>query len=286
MELLLKPWQLRTCLIPLIAPLMIAASVGSLAAQDVSFDFSRLVEYREVTPADRLERYPHERLIEMRLPISVRFQGLASGEIEHLDFEIDGTSAGILVESFSPTTVLATDAVAVETITKTIKERSLGATLSAAIPVPVGPVAAEVGPSLSAGTSNTKEATEKIKRLPPKRPIVVSGTFAQGRGVFFKFKQSSQTSFEGVHELAVTFAVPQSWQAGGVRISCAARGHRTRWWMDQPTVFAEVDAVVELYPEGDLTLRKQAVRRLQEAEANERSDWGLGELFLTSGSRS
>ena len=87
--------------------------------QDVSFDFARLVEYRDVTPAERLERAPHERLIEMKLPISVRFQGLAVGEIEHLDFEIDGTAAGIRVESFSPATELAADAVSVETINKT-----------------------------------------------------------------------------------------------------------------------------------------------------------------------
>ena len=118
------------------------------AGPDVSFDFARLVEYRDVTPAERIERDPHERLIEVKLPISVRFQGLAGGEIEHLDFEIDGTPAGIRVESFAPATELASDAIAVETITKTIKERSLGATLSGTIPVPVGAVAAEVGPSV------------------------------------------------------------------------------------------------------------------------------------------
>ena len=180
---------------------------------------------------------PHERLIEMKLPISVRFQGLAVGEIEHLDFEIDGTAAGIRVESFSPATELAADAVSVETINKTIKERSLGATLSGKLPVPVGPVSCDVGPSVSAGMSKSNETSEKVKRVPPKRPVVVSGTFAEGRGVFFKFKQSPQTWFEGVHELVVMFAVPTSWQAGGVRVSATARGHKPRLWMDQPTVF-------------------------------------------------
>jgi hypothetical protein len=252
----------------------------------VSFDFARLVEYRDVTPDVRLERAPHERLIEMKLPVSVRFQGLAVGEIEHLDFEIDGAAAGIRVESFSPTTELAADAVAVETITKTVKQRSLGATLSGKLPVPVGPVACDVGPSISAGMSKANEATEKVQRIPPKRPIVVSGTFAQGRGAFFKFKQSSQTSFEGVHELVVTFAVPADWQAGGVRVSATARGHKPRLWIDQPTVFGKVTTIVELYPEGDYALRKAAARRLEAAEAEEHGGWGLGELFLTSGARS
>ena len=76
------------------------ASGAAACAQNVGFDFSRLVEYRDVTPRGRLKLVPHERLIEMKLPVSVRFQGLAYGEIEHLDFEIDGTAAGLRVESF------------------------------------------------------------------------------------------------------------------------------------------------------------------------------------------
>jgi hypothetical protein len=273
--------------IPLAVTLAVAGSAGPLAfGQDVNFDFSRLVEYRDVTPAERHERVPHERLIEMKLPISVRFQGLAVGEIEHLDFEIDGTAAGIRVESFSPATELAADAVSVETIKKTTKERSLGATLSGKLPVPIGPVSCDVGPSISAGMSKADETSEKVKRVPPKRPVVVSGTFAEGRGVFFKFKQSPQTWFEGVHELVVVFAVPTSWQAGGVRVSATARGHKPRLWMDQPTVFGRVATVVELYPEGDYTLRKAATRRLESAATEEHKGWGIGDLFLTGGSRS
>jgi hypothetical protein len=219
------------------------------------------------------------------LPVSVRFQGLAIGEVEHLDFEIDGAPAGIRVDSFSPTTELAADAISVETINKTIKEKSLGATLSGKLPVPIGPVSCDVGPSLSAGMSKANEATEKVQRIPPKLPVVVSGTFAQGQGVFFKFKRSSQTSFEGVHELTVRFAVPASWQAGAVRVSAAARGHKPRLWMDHPIVFSEMTTTVELYPEGDYTLRKAALRRLDAASGKEKAGWGLGELFLTSGAR-
>jgi hypothetical protein len=270
----------------LIAVLAGAQSSAAVAmAQDVSFDFSRLVAYRDVTPPERLARIPEERLIEMKLPVSVRFQGLMVGEIELLDFEVDGSAAGIRVESYGPTTELAADATAVETITKTTKERSLGATLSGKLPVPVGPISCDVGPSVSAGMSRSNEATEKVKRIPPKRPVVVSGTFAEGRGVFFKFKPSPQTTFEGVHELTVTFAVPASWQGGGVHVTAAARGHKPRLWVEQPTVFTQVATVVQLYPEGNYLQRKAAARRLDAADADEHRGWGLGDLFLTSGSR-
>jgi hypothetical protein len=232
-------------------------NVGTLSlAQDVSFDFARLVEYRDVTPSEWLERTPHERLVQVKLPVSVRFQGLVSGEIEHLDFEIDGAAAGIRVEQFAPTTLLAADAVAVETITKTVKERSLGAKLSGTLPVPIGPLTAEVGPGISAGMSNANEATEKVQRLPPKRPVVVSGTFAEGQGVFFKFKQSSQTTFEGVHLLEVTFAVPADWDGRGVRISCTARGNKPLLWLDKPAVFGHVDDAIEFYSAGQRKSRK------------------------------
>jgi hypothetical protein len=234
-------------------------NVGSLAfSQDVSFDFARLVEYRDVTPPEWLARTPRERLVEMKLPISVRFQGLVSGEIEHLDFEIDGTAAGIRVEGFSPTTLLAADAVTVETTTKTTRERSLGAKLSGTLPVPIGPVTAEIGPGISAGISKADEATEKVRRLPPKRPIVVSGTFAEGQGVFFKFKQSSQTTFEGVHVLEVTFAVPADWDGRGVRISCTARGNKPLLWMDKPAVFGHADDAIEFYSAGEAKPRNAA----------------------------
>lgn len=264
----------------------VALNTGAIAsAQDVSFDFSRLVEFREVTRDDARGRTSHERIIEMTLPVSVRFQGLSVGEVEHLDFEIDGAPAGIRVHSFSPTTELAADAVSVETINKTIKEKSIGATLSSKLPVPIGPVSCDVGPSITAGMSKANEATEKVQKIPPKKPIVVSGTFAQGQGVFFKFKQSSQTSFEGVHELKVRFAVPSGWNAGAIRVSAAARGHKPRLWMDQPIVFSEMTTTVELYPEGDYTRRKAALRRLDAASAKQKSCWGLGELFLTGGTR-
>jgi len=267
-------------------PLLALASSGPRAAPaaglEVGFDFSRAVEYREATPLERAALYPGERLITVTLPISVRFQGLAKGEVEHLDIEIDGAPAGLRVESFAPATQLAAEAVAVETITKTTKDRSIGATLGAG--VPIGGIGAELKPAISAGMATGNEATEKIKRIPPKRPIVVSGTFGEGRAVFFKFKQSSQTSFEGVHELAITFVAPADWRSGDVRITCTARGHKPLFWTTQPTVFGQVDDAIHLYPEGDHRLRDAAVRRVEAMkEAEKSSVWGLGDLFVRGG---
>ena len=75
----------------------------------VEFDFARAAECRDVTPPERLEQYPHQRLIELSLPVSVRFRGVAAEDVEELDIEINGAAAGLRVFDFAPDTQLASD---------------------------------------------------------------------------------------------------------------------------------------------------------------------------------
>jgi hypothetical protein len=197
------------------------------AAPYVEFDFARSAECRDVTPAERIAQVPEYRFVELVLPVSVRFRGLSMEDVEELDIEINGASAGLRVIDFSPATQLASDiAQEIETTTTTKRARSLDGTLGGGLPVPVAGLVAHVSPSVSAGISGSETATEKLNRLPPKYAIVVSGTSSEGRGAFFKLKRSSQTSLEGVHELRVTFVVPADWQGGDVRVGCSARGKR------------------------------------------------------------
>jgi hypothetical protein len=251
----------------LVLVLPLVGSNRALAAgPDISFDFAHVVDYRDVTPDERLKQYPNERLVRVKLPISVRFQGLASGEVELLDFEIDGTSAGLRVDCFLPKTLLASEATGIESTTTTKKSGTIGATLGGSVPVPVGSVVSTIAPSITTGLSRSDEDSEKIHKIPPKQPLVVSGTFAQGRGVFFKFKKSTQTTFEGVHELEITFVAPVNWKGGGIKISCTARGHQKKLWTEEPVVFTHVDEVIQLFPEGNTELRKEANERLQSAD--------------------
>jgi hypothetical protein len=64
--------------------------------------------------------------------------------------------------------------------------------------------------------------------------------------VFFKLKRSSQTSLEGVHELAVTFVAPVDWQNGKVLVGCSARGSRKMLWIDKPATLGRAASEVEL----------------------------------------
>jgi hypothetical protein len=273
MKLILLNSLMRRCLSLFAMSLMFGTNDATARAAElkVDFDFARQVSYKDITPADRAKQYPDERLVCVKLPISVRFAGFASGEIENLDIEVDGSAADLRVDSFCPTTVLASDAMTIESTTSTKNSRSLGGTLGGAIPVPVGAIVAQITPSVKADATKSDEATEKIRRLPPKQAVVVSGTFAEGHGVFFKFKQSSQTSFEGVHELEIKFVAPANWKGGSLRVSCVARGHHTVIWVDQPTIFGRAMDVVTLYPEGN-TVRREAAERQTKAVESQAED--------------
>jgi hypothetical protein len=256
-------WAINTLFLSIMAP---AASAGCplSAGQYVEFDFARSAECHDVTPSERTEQYQNERLIEVRLPLSVRIRGVRTDDVEELDMEINGAAAGLRVHGFSPSTTLASDlSKEIETTNTSKNERSLGATLGGALPMPHTSAAAQVSPSINANTSSCETTTEKSNRLPPKYAVVVSGTTSDGRGVFFKLKRSSQSSLEGVHELAVVFVAPIQWQRGDVTVVCSARGLRKVLWIKQPTTFSRETGTVQLYV-ADATIMPHIVRRLPE----------------------
>jgi hypothetical protein len=239
----------------------------SAAEPSVEFDFARLAGYRVLAATDSaVQCSDEEQLIEVVLPISVRFRGVSIDSVEEIDVEINASDTGLRVASFAPSTQLHSDVVqTIFTTTTTQKARTLEATLGGELPLPVGNVVSHVTPSVTAGLGKSETATEKLSRLPPKEAIVISGTSSQAQGVFFKLKRSSQTSLEGVHEMSVRFVAPRSWHGGSMRVACAAHGQRKVLWMDKPATLGELNARVELYEAGDDEMRESAVRRAQEA---------------------
>jgi hypothetical protein len=241
-----------TALLFSIMPLAASGTCPISDGQYVEFDFARSIECRDATSPERADQYPNQRLVEMRLPLSVRFRGVQPDEVEELDMEINGAAAGLRVYSFSPTTQLASDiSKEIETTTTTKKEQSFGATLGGQLPLPHANGVAQVSPSINTNTSNCETVTEKRNRLPTKVAVVVSGTSSDGRGVFFKLKRSSQSSLEGVHELTVVFVAPVEWQCGEVRVDCSARGIRKVLWIKQPTTFRRATRTVQLSIAGE-----------------------------------
>lgn len=223
--------------------------IAARAGADVEFDFARVVECRDITSSERLAQYPMQRLIEVALPVSVRFNDVSRDDVDEISIEVSGAAAGLRVQDFAPTTQLASEIThEIETTTTSKKARSFDGTLGGSLPVPGADVAAKITPSISAGLASSDTATEKINRLPPKHVVVVSGTYAEGRGVFFKLKRTSQTSLEGVHELAVTFVAPRTWRAIALEVECNAVGTRKTLWMKQQATLGHTQRYVQLVP--------------------------------------
>jgi hypothetical protein len=202
-----------------------------------------------------------QRLIEVVLPVSVRFHEVSRNDVDEIGIEVSGAMAGLRVQDFAPTTQLASEITReIETTTTKKKTRSLDGTLGGSLPIPGAEVAARITPSISAGLSGCETATEKINRLPPKHVVVVSGTTAEGRGVFFKIKRTSQTSLEGVHELAVTFVAPRTWPAIAIRVECKALGERKTLWMKQEATLGRLDRYVQLMPAAPPPMRQVVLK--------------------------
>jgi hypothetical protein len=223
-----------------------------VASPTVEFDFPRSIACVEVAPSPSAGQYSGKvRLVNMMLPVSVRFHDAAMDDVDELHIEISGAAAGLRVYDFSPATQLTSDvAQQIETTTTTKRARSLEGTLGGALPVPYAEVVAHLSPSITAGISGSEVETERMNRLPPKHAVVVSGTLSEGRGVFFKLKRSSQTSLEGVHALSVTFLVPVNWRGGEVHASCRADGRRKVLWMKQEATVGHAAGVVRLQTAG------------------------------------
>lgn len=237
------------------------APVGALADSGVEFDIARAVECRDVTPRERLAQYPMQRLIEVSLPVSVRFHDVSRDDVDEIDIEVSGAMAGLRVQDFAPATQLASEITReIETTTTSKKVRSLDGTLGGSLPIPGAEAAARVTPSISASLSGGETAIEKINRLPPKHVVVVSGTTAEGRGVFFKLKRTSQTSLEGVHEMAVTFVAPRTWPAIALKVECSAVGERKTLWMKQQATLGHLDRYVQLIPAAPAQTRQVVLK--------------------------
>jgi hypothetical protein len=222
-------------------------SIAFSADPYVEFDLAPMAEGRDVTPPERIAQYPHQRLIEVSVPVSVRFRGLSMDEVDELAIEIYGASPGMRVEDFYPATQLASDVTdKIETTTTSKKTRSFDGSLGGTFPIPGAEAVAHVTPSVSAGLADCDTETEKMNRLPPKRAVVVSGTTSAGRGVFFKLKRYSQASLEGVHDLKVTFVVPRAWRYAELRVNCDARGEQKTFWRKQTGIVGHAARTLQL----------------------------------------
>ncbi|MGI9429325.1 MAG: hypothetical protein ACR2NM_11750 [Bythopirellula sp.] len=242
-----------------IVSLSVTVNNASAASPSLAFDFGSTAKCREVVREDASELYPDEKLIELKLRISVHLLAGKIGDVEEVRIEISDCDSRIHVESFSPHTRLESDYSEDITVTKTTeKSKSLGASLGGEAPVPIGDVVAHVLPSVNGGLTNRDVVTEKQVRRAPQYAAVASGTIGGEHGVFFKLRSSPQTTLEGAHELTVRFVVPDNWRGDSLRVCCTATGQKDFLWITQEATWARTCAPIAIYLAGDAAARTAA----------------------------
>jgi len=233
---------------------------STLARQPtLAFDFGRTAACREILTDEAGELPSNEKLVELKIRVSVHLLAGKISDVEEVRIEIGDCDSRIRVDSFLPTTRLASDFSEDLTVTKTLKNsKSLGGSLGGEAPVPLGNVVAHVLPSINGKLSKQKIVVEKQVFLAPQYATVASGTIGREHGVFFKLRASPQTTLEGAHELTVRFVVPKNWRGDALRVCCYATGQEKFLWIKQQATWARTCAPLAIYLAGDLEARVAA----------------------------
>jgi hypothetical protein len=210
----------------------------------VAFDVPQTVVAHDVSPERLADVWPHYRLVEIVVPISVRVTSGQVARVREVAIEITGPE-GSVVHDFAPRTTLDNQGATPIAVTQTTERgRKVDATLGGQLPIPGIDAVAKVTPSISSGRTSRDVVTETTTRLPTQQPIIVSGTQQGGRGLFFQLRPSPQSTLEGQHELVVQLLLPECDEQADLTVQLAARGSRKVLWIDQPQVWGSQTATV------------------------------------------
>ncbi len=239
----------------LLLPLLAGAAVAE--DPDVQFDCDPTVVCRDITPVDFSLSNPDEKIIEATIRISTRMTAGATDDLTELVYEIKSPLGRI--DDFSPRTKLSSEYVEPIQIVKTVgKNNTIGGSVNGTMAAPI-PLPASAHPVASLGRNEHDSVTEEMRKMPAKKPLIISGTFSQRQGVFFKFKQSNQVSLEGIKSITCSFIVPRDWRGDYMLLSCRADGQRSRYFIKGIYPCGESRFVVGLYLEGDLEAKQAAI---------------------------
>jgi hypothetical protein len=248
----------------------------------VQFDCGPAVVCRDVTPVDFALSNPDEKVIEATVEISTRVSGGPAEDLRQLVYEVE--SPYVRIFDFSPRTQLSSEFVEPIQIVKTVgKNRTVGGAVTGTMAAPI-PLPINAQPMASLGTNEQNSVREEMRKMPAKIPVIISGTFGQQQGVFFKFKQSNQTSLEGVRKLTCSFVVPRDWRGDYLLLSCKASGLRTRYLIKGVHSCGDARFVVGLYLEGD-SKAKQAALALAATQLTLRREGGQLDEALGKGEK-
>jgi hypothetical protein len=209
------------------------------------FDFPREVAAVAVpghvdSPSSQSQCY------EVTIPISFRATKGHAADVLQLDIELTFDDDVVLVLDYQPQTTLAGDVVGeIEETMTTEDAKSFEAAVTASVPIP-GLEAAQIGPSVNASDSGRTVRTQKLRRQPQLSAVVVSGSTARGRGVFFQLRPASDVTLEGAQHLTLRIAAPQSLRTLSLAVKCRAVANENWLLFERETRIASANGQISV----------------------------------------
>ncbi len=271
---------------------------GHAAGVQVEFDVPSVVAVSRVPIDDPMLPAGGGELIEVWVIVSVRVTSGDPDSVDEVRFELHQPAGRLRVADLAPRTTLATEfAEPITLATTREKLRGGGAKIGAGLALPQSEIVGSISPGIDLHRSEKSIQTETIRRLPPQRARVVSGTLAGGQGVFFTFRRSPQDTLEGTHELVVQWTASDTWRAEWLVVSCQAQATQSTLFGSAVETVGTAKRLVGLFATGHIEA-SAACQRLASAQrrwlnrragsssgANRGGPWSLAVFSSNRGSR-
>jgi len=193
-------------------------SMMSMTFGQVAFDVNELAPARESNSIGVMSQLPNSRMVDVQLDVSALFTPGDAAVISEYTVRIVSRHADVQVADYSPRTELQSDIFGTMQISQE-GDRVREAAIRGAGAYPgVGSAQAY------AYYHDNSHETVHFARKPSLELLNAAGTLERRRGVYFKVRQSSQTTLEGARPFRIVFEVPNSWRADLLDVTIEAAG--------------------------------------------------------------
>ena len=235
-------------------------SIDSACFGQVAFDLNPMAPARESNSIGLMNQLPNSRMVDVQLDVSALFTPGDAAVITEYTVRIVSRHEDVQVADYSPRTEMQTDVFGPIQISQE-GDRVREAAIRGAGGYP--------GVGTAQGYAyyhdNSHETVHYAKK-PSMELVNAAGTLERRRGVYFKVRQSSQTTLEGARPFRIVFEVPKSWRADLLDVTIEAAGLENSH-SKRPRVLYAQQFVVALYQEYDENAANAATRYVRQQES-------------------
>ncbi len=231
----------------------------SIGVGQVAFDVNPVAPARETRTIGLLNQLPNSRMVDVQLDVSALFTPGDVAVITEYTVRIVSRHEDVQVADYFPRTELQSDVFGPMQISQE-GDRVREAAIRGAGGYP------GVGSAQGyAYYHDNSHETVHYARKPSMELVNAAGTLERRRGVYFKVRQSSQTTLEGARPFRIVFEVPNSWRADLLDVTIEAAGLENSH-SKRPRVLSTQQFVVALYQESDDNAANAATRYVRQQE--------------------